>query len=227
MALKTKFKLAGRDGGYTETYIEDNTGDYNADTNPEGYGAPNLARNEVVNYVFSYLKKTAGDEALTLAANDPETSNAFTVKIPEDGYLLHTIFTIVKFKDAGYVPVAGDVRWFATDKKIKKYGTAWTEISTFSALNLETGVPRVELQELANARAWKIRNDLNLEKTLAQIAFLQCCDDREKEKKARLATIKFSTVRSLIEGAHIYKCAGEWTNAQKNIEAIFEISCPV
>ena len=65
--------------------IDDNTGVYDAGTNTGGYGSPNDERNTLYLKLLVTLKKTAGDEVITVDAYNDLTVTTWDVTIAEDG----------------------------------------------------------------------------------------------------------------------------------------------
>lgn len=69
-----------------ELTILDNTGNYNVSTNPTGWGSPNAVRSDYYIKLILALKKTTGDEYITVDAYNDNTVTSWTVDITEDGY---------------------------------------------------------------------------------------------------------------------------------------------
>lgn len=66
--------------------ITDNTGNYNVSTNPTGYGSPNEARANLYLKLIVTLKKSTGDELISVPAYNENTASSWTITITEDGY---------------------------------------------------------------------------------------------------------------------------------------------
>lgn len=64
--------------------IEDQTGVYNVDTNPGGYGIPNPERSEVALYLVGYkYKEGEDDEDITSSLNNTDPANVISWDIPD------------------------------------------------------------------------------------------------------------------------------------------------
>lgn len=97
MALVQDFQITESTDGAT-IYISDETGEYDAVSNPTGYGAPNTERTAVALIILGWYKASSGDTALTFAAYDPEVVTQFSVpNLDTDGYYQFKIYTVDKF----------------------------------------------------------------------------------------------------------------------------------
>lgn len=66
--------------------VTDNTGNYNVSTNPGGYGSPNEARANLYIKLIVTIKKTVGDELITVPAYNENTVTSWSITLTEDGY---------------------------------------------------------------------------------------------------------------------------------------------
>lgn len=66
--------------------ITDTTGNYNASTNPTGYGAPNDARSILYLQLLVNLRKSTGREVITVPSYNQNTASSWTITITEDGW---------------------------------------------------------------------------------------------------------------------------------------------
>ncbi len=97
MALVQRFAITESQDG-TIIYITDETGEYDVVSNPNGYGGPNTAREDVALVILGKYKATAGDTDLTFDAYDPETVTEFSVSnLDTDGYYQFLIYTVDKY----------------------------------------------------------------------------------------------------------------------------------
>jgi hypothetical protein len=89
MALSLKLKKGATASDMSYFIVEDNTGVYDATTNPTGYGTPNTERAALALYVygFKYHATPDTDTALAITNNeDPENASSWQVAMDEDGY---------------------------------------------------------------------------------------------------------------------------------------------
>lgn len=107
-------------------YVTDITGDYNASTNPGGYGAPNTARNALANYIILEYKASTGDESLTVEAYDPEDVEQWTATWNEnDGHFTATVYP-VPIKTGAETPAENDFVHDAAANQLQRWnGAAW------------------------------------------------------------------------------------------------------
>lgn len=97
MALVQRFDITESQDG-TIIYISDETGEYDASSNPGGYGGPNTARADVALIILGKYKASAGDTDLTFDAYDPEIVTEFSVSnLDTDGYYQFKVYTVDKY----------------------------------------------------------------------------------------------------------------------------------
>lgn len=97
MALVQVFNITESEDGST-IYVSDETGTYDAISNPGGYGAPNTERSDVALIILGKYKATAGDTDLTPDAYDPEDVTQFVFSgLERDGYHQFLIYTVDKY----------------------------------------------------------------------------------------------------------------------------------
>ncbi len=97
MALVQVFTERESEDG-TIIYITDETGEYDAISNPGGYGAPNTERSEVALIILGKYKASAGDVELTADTYNPEDVTEFAFSALEhDGYYQFKIYTVDKY----------------------------------------------------------------------------------------------------------------------------------
>lgn len=96
--------------------IVDNTGDYDPVDNPTGYGSPNDARADLYLKFIATLKKTDGDEPITVPDYDPNTTNSWSIAIEEDGWYELFLFAC-KIYNAGTTYLADYVVYDAVTEK--------------------------------------------------------------------------------------------------------------
>lgn len=89
MALELKLKRGAVADDLSYFLVTDNTGTYDVVTNPGGYGAPNIARNQLALFVYGYkyMPNPTADTLLTIINNnDPENATQWQVTMNMDGY---------------------------------------------------------------------------------------------------------------------------------------------
>lgn len=89
MAIELKLKRGAIASDLSYFMVTDNTGTYDATTNPGGYGAPNILRNQLALFVygFKYMPNPDADTVLTIVNNnDPENATSWQVNMSMDGY---------------------------------------------------------------------------------------------------------------------------------------------
>lgn len=97
MALVQVFTIRESEDG-TIIYITDETGEYDAVSNPGGYGAPNTAREDVALIILGKYKASAGDVELTFDTYNPEDVTEFAVSnLDTDGYYQFKVYTVDKY----------------------------------------------------------------------------------------------------------------------------------
>lgn len=97
MALAQRFVVTDSQDG-TTIYVSDETGTYDAVSNPGGYGAPNTERDQLALVILGRLKGSTADTELTPDAYDPESVTQFAFSgLTLDGYYQFKIYTVDKF----------------------------------------------------------------------------------------------------------------------------------
>src|SRR5690242_17243031 len=86
MALEISVAKASISKDCTTLTITDTTGSYDAVTNLTGYGVPNEVRSNLYNKLFLTLKKSTGDEPISIDAYDENTKSSWEIIINEDGW---------------------------------------------------------------------------------------------------------------------------------------------
>jgi hypothetical protein len=97
MALELSLSRGTISAGASTMTITDATGDYNASTNPTGYGSPNTARNVLALYLYAINKRYDGgsdlvNTELTIATYDPTIVSEWTVTLNKDGWQQVTVY---------------------------------------------------------------------------------------------------------------------------------------
>jgi len=88
----------------TQVIVTDTTGNYNASTNPGGYGAPNPAFNTYAHYVVLKKKNVnSADTVLVLDSYNPLTATTFTYERTIDGWYEASKLNIPIWSSGSYV----------------------------------------------------------------------------------------------------------------------------
>jgi hypothetical protein len=115
MALELKLKRGAVSADLDYYYLEDNTGVYDADTNPTGYGGSNFTlRAELALYLYGYkYRKDSADEAIVISNLIPTTATSWQIPMSEDGY---SYFRLLGFAiyDPASAYIADELVFYAT-----------------------------------------------------------------------------------------------------------------
>jgi len=102
MALDLALLKAGVNSTYTKIQISDNTGTYNVDSNPGGYGSPNQDRADVTLWLESTVnKRNDGDEVVAVDTYTPTSVTDWFVALNLDGWYQMIGYTIQDFDSVG------------------------------------------------------------------------------------------------------------------------------
>lgn len=101
MALELKLKVQNiysDNGTFPSSDIVDNTGTYDATTNPGGYGSPNPARSDLDLYVFAYKKNyDSDDQELDVTISTPATQELWNTELVGDGHYRYEVIGTEKW----------------------------------------------------------------------------------------------------------------------------------
>lgn len=205
--------------------VSDTTGDYNATTNPTGYGAPNETRANLYLKFFVTLRKSTGRESITVSGYNENTVTSWAVTIAEDGWYELYLFACKAWSsgttyqlnyiaydastDAYYKSIQGtnlnhavsDAAWWTVTADIDDF------IAAINATQPNTYNVTKNIVELCQSR--KCEGQMLLK------AGCDCCDDcflKEYEK-----------VRMKVESAGWAEALGSFTEAQEIVESLNEI----
>lgn len=115
MAISIALRRGAISDDLTYFMVEDNTGTYDATSNPGGYGAPNPERSELALFIYGYkYHKETADSALEIVNNlDPENAASWQVMMSEDGY--HYIRVVaVPLWNGTTEYILGELKFYAT-----------------------------------------------------------------------------------------------------------------
>jgi len=122
----------------TLVYIKDSTGDYDVDTNPGGYGAPNPERNTIGWVNLVQYKASTGDVEMTINSNNPISAIQIDVTLDLDGWIQVNGWLLP-------IIVGGEAEdtyaYDTSDGKVKQLqSSVWVEITDYTVLLSATGL---------------------------------------------------------------------------------------
>ena len=205
MALQQVFTISEAQDGLT-VYVDDDTGDYNAMTNPGGYGTPNPARADLALIMIAYYAASTGNTALTITVYDPETVEQWiATNTDTDGHLEFSIYSVAK-KTGSEVPALNDFVYDFSANQLQRWnGSVW--VSATSA-DLETyNAPATILDYPHIPELWRAKNNL------AKLYILGC----KSTKRDDLFKMIVNT-NTMIDGVLALFAEHSYSQAQENIE---------
>jgi hypothetical protein len=206
----------------TQVILTDTTGDYDASTNPTGYGAPNALFTDFAHYAIIRKKNvnSVADEVLVLELFDEGTAKEFKATRTKDGWFEGNKLTITKWTAGTYA--SGTVRWH--NQVVYKANTSTSEtpgagIQWDVVSDLTTIEGNATLTETIDGRVtvynadtyWSKQIAANSQKGLCGV----CEDDR---KKSRLDNILFH-----IHCALVADKSGDNTNGEWNVLGLIQL----
>ena len=221
MALILKVEKDSISSDCTTIIYKDNTGNYDITNNTGGYGAPNETRANLYLKFFLTLKKTIGDEQITIPSYNENTVTQWNVSLVEDGYYEAYLFASQAYLVGTTYALADIVFDTVTDTFYKSllvgnignavtnatYWKAVTEVDELkAAINAPTAVGYADFYEhieLCNSRICKTKAYLKEDG----------CDENP-------STIRYNKIRNLIDGADINGSITAFSKAQAIIEEI-------
>jgi hypothetical protein len=212
------------DGDGKRVYLSDDTGVYYKTTNPTGYGAPNLTRDQIAVFPIGYLNQAGGGKLpLDFEPFNPLLDSSWVALPKTDGWLS---FNLV------YVPVIqtpivtdyqlGDFVFSIDDftlfKVVEGYDTVlriptleFKEAKTVDLLTNNSSTTYDQLF-LANLSFQKI--NLNQRK----IELLLDSENLSNTRKLNQIQEAYDRMRSVIQGAIYQFCIGNKYQAQRYVE---------
>lgn len=208
MALAPKLKETGINKAGNEYYISDDTGVYNLDTNPGGYGTPNKERSEVAVICLVTYRSSNGDVPLKFQAYDPETVTSFTLNLDRDGWFEVRLYQIDKYSDlVTYSPSA--ITFDPAADTIQKWdGTAWSQITERDLIS-ETSLVYAIKDRFLPVQATKYLNKLT-----------KIINETPPSKQKEEFMFLYDEIYQVILGSNSDFCDGLKYHAQKTIELL-------
>lgn len=215
MALNLKLSRTSINSIGTEMYISDVTGDYNVDTNPGGWGFPNLIREETNLFFKAYLNESSGKSEIEIMYYDPATVDNITLLPEKDGYIEVLAAAVSKTapnSEGEWGTVDGQIVQMVDGEIVAK-----TVDDVFADL---TYLNTVSFKTILLARIAIYRNRKNID--LIKLKQSKN-DDRSHNRDIADLEEQFSFSRGLLEGARYLWCARNYIKAQLIIESFNEI----
>lgn len=221
LVLKSKVTQS-QDG--TQLFIEvlNATGNYDADTNPGGFGSPNPARNTLALVFYGNFKRVAGDVLAVPLPHDPLTVASYTLNISGlNGVLDYFVYAIPIFDPIGSYS-DGDIVYDHQNPSqpfIKeRVSSAWVPIQPADVANQLVVVQKegfaFPIPEMAT-----YRNQLNSDRMSQLKAKIDEGDDADWEDYY-LVRSGFDYVDGTLDAATKDFCAAAYAPAQVKLEKI-------
>ena len=194
-----------------KAYVADSTGNYDAGTNPGGYGAPNPDRNQIgwVNLVV--YKALTADEVITAESYDGLAAIQITIPLTKDGHIQ---------VDGWLLPIIvggeaeGTFAYDTTDGKTKKLTSAvWVEVTDLTDLYADTSLVRDTLNIPVLVAASKKRNEINKER------FDKILGGEYNETRDALDRLYLNVDGRMDQASYQFN-AGNFYNFQRIVEAL-------
>ncbi len=205
MALQQVFTISESQDGET-VYIDDDTGAYDAMTNPAGYGAPNTAREDIAIILIANYKGSTGDTAMTITTYDPENVEQWVItSATTDGHVEFDLYNIPK-KTGAEVPATNDFVYDFTANQLERWnGSSWVsatseDLVTYDAVHTVLDYPHIP-------ELWMAKNHL------AKLYILGC----KSTKRDDIFKMIVNT-NCMIDGVLALFAEHSYSQAQENIE---------
>lgn len=196
MALVRKIGTAKFTQDGEKYTLTDDTGDYDINTNPGGYGAPNEARVDFALMIIVYYKEYhAGDISnvkITPDTHDPTNVVTFSIPTVKDGHYFSTVY---------WVPIADYNSAVPTDDQL--------EASSY---------PKIESNSAILSKS-------NLERNKIITQRVENIVVNNSKKNIDNLIRKYDNIRVLQEGARIEFCKGEYVNFSRIVNALTTKVC--
>lgn len=222
MALVLKIEKSSISSDCLTIVYSDNTGSYNVTTNPSGYGAPNPARNTLYLKLFLTLKKTVGDEQITVPAYNENTVTQWSLTLSEDGYYEAYMFAALAYAGGTTYALADIVYDAGTDLFYKSLsagniGNAVTNATFWTAVT--------EVDELKAAIAASTTVGYAAVKEHIELCNSRICKTKAYLKEdgcdpCAMGNTRYNKIRNLIDGADINGSITAYSKAQVIVEEI-------
>ena len=201
-------------------YLEDNTGIYNASTNPGGYGSPNLTRNSVALIPVGLYKSSVGNKFITFDTYNPLTATVFNAQLVADGWYEFHLLSLPLYNPMLLQTYnTGDSYYSVNDSSIVTIQLDSTGLvnqailvdsSTLLATDYDVAKSEDELVVASNTKIMIRINALLSDLITNNIDF--------KDKKLTRLKDNYNAVRVILQGSLYEFARGNKAVAQKNLE---------
>lgn len=219
MALELQISKGALNDTAGTLVIEDSTGNYNASTNPTGYGTPNPDRADLALFLRAYNNRYNGEsdvtgELLTATADDsdPTAVTEWTLTLADDGWIKATIYGVKIYDEAVSFEV-GEIVWNDSLNKLERILTktgsgpyTYTKEDAAEA-DLEDTDYTVPYSTVLNTYAIPDLCECHLK---AVNKYLDSQDDDDKENSRKIQAYLISIKNSFLTGSP--------AEAQKKVE---------
>jgi len=205
MALNLQFTVEQSDDAAT-LYLIDSTGDYDASTNPGGYGGSNTARSDLALLAVATYKATSGDVDLVIAAYDPEVVTQFVITAEgSDGWTQFKVFPVAR-KTGSETPSTNDFVYDFTANQLQRWnGSSWVSATVSELVSNDKTHVTEDYPVLYDL--WLAYNNLN------KLIILGCATETKSDLHKYLVD-----TRVMLVGTIALFAEGSFSQAQKNIE---------
>lgn len=230
MALVLKVEKSSISADCGTLTVVDSTGNYNNPDNLGGYGAPNETRANLYLQLLITLKKTDGDEQITVPAVNENTVSTWSITITEDGHYELFLFGTLAWSAA----VTYETDYVIYDASSDKF------YKSIQDSNLNNAVTDTDWWAVAddpddflaavNASQPDTYNDIE--------NIIELCNSVVCKNAAILSETKcncldkclvkdYEKLRSLVEAATIHEAQGTYSQGQTIVERMQEICAEI
>jgi hypothetical protein len=201
---------------------KDNTGSYDVTTNPTGYGAPNETRANLYIKFFLTLKKTVGDEQITLPTYISNTVTQWSVTVTEDGYYEAYMFATIAYAGGTTYGLSHVIYDIATDTFYKSLSAGNTGNAVTDATWWEAVTDVDELKAAITASQPDAYADVyeHIELCNSRICKTKAYIQEDDSCSCVCGTSRYAKIRDLIDGADINGSITAFAKAQSIVEEI-------
>lgn len=241
MALEIKVQKTSITSNCKTFTIDDVTGTYDAITNPGGYGAPNPERSDLYLALVVTLKKSDGDELITVPSYTPNTVTTWSVAVTEDGW--YEIYLCAAYEyDSNLTYIENAVVYYPSTNSFyysvvdNNYDNSvmndayWKLVTTSLQLSTAAEITQQEIDDSGNDNQVVYGGQANIielcnSRVCAARRLMEegcgCdCDDCDHCCSNKM----YNRIRNRIEAAEINESAGSFSKGQVIVESL-QVSC--
>lgn len=225
MALELKVEKSSITSDCKTLTVIDNTGTYDAGSNPGGYGAPNIARSSLYLKLFVTLKKSTGDEPQTISEYDENTESSWDISIANDGVYELYLFACLAWDSGTTYAINHVVYSAAQDKFYKSLQDSNTNNAVTDTNYWAEATVRDDFTPAFDASQTDVY--LDIENTLVTCNSVTCRNQSLVDADCKCNPCEtvstYEKIRFKIEAAEIHAAQQAWEEAQKVIENVEDI----